>query len=606
MEKRITRDNIRSLYDLVKINAKFDTRKWIGADEGEILRELIRLSSATQYFESGTANGCSALWAAVSLPESGVVHTFDPINRIKVWDARSYIKPIMPKISFHNEEFEKGIGKVLLKREDTPAAFFIDGDHSSGAIGREWEAIKNYLIIGDLIVFHDMSERGVGRAWQRILTDITKSKLKYRTFTFKTRRIIGAIFYGTDKIPAGDETEEPITVKIESEMDWDTEKVRDIPEWKNAEKPWVDYPDKALLSSSESHLLYDTAKRLGSGNYANLGTFKGASAAYMSLGLKQVGASGKIYAIDDYTLKALNGYPERMMNFCKDLGIDSYIEVCTGTTSEWGEKLKDVKFKAVFIDAGHRYEVVKEDFEVWGPLVEIGGELIFHDIEYTNVSKVLEEEVRSDQWEIVKHVWRTKVFKRVHIEHPLVKHSKWANEKKPWTVYPEKAMIGSTEAHFLYDTPKRLGPGNYANLGTFKGASAAYMAFGLKEVKGGGKIYTVDSHRHSGLEEFPERMFKHLREFKIAKYVEDCKGTTDVWAKKLKHLKFNFVFVDAGHEYYQVKKDFEMWSPLIKLDGEIAFHDIFFKDVRAVIDECVKRDWVLVQQVWNIEVFKRK
>ncbi|MFX1363421.1 MAG: class I SAM-dependent methyltransferase [Promethearchaeota archaeon] len=38
--------------------------------------------------------------------------------------------------------------------------------------------------------------------------------------------------------------------------------------------------------------------------------------------------------------------------------------------------------------------------------------------------------------------------------------------------------------------------------------------------------------------------------------------------------KIDFVFIDASHSYEGVKKDFEMYSPLVKDDGIIAFHDI--------------------------------
>jgi len=38
--------------------------------------------------------------------------------------------------------------------------------------------------------------------------------------------------------------------------------------------------------------------------------------------------------------------------------------------------------------------------------------------------------------------------------------------------------------------------------------------------------------------------------------------------------KVDFVFIDGDHAYEGVKKDFEMFSPLVKKDGMIAFHDI--------------------------------
>lgn len=414
LEKRlITQSQILAIKEKL-IGTSFESEtnfaRWIRDDEGKILRELIRLSGATRYYESGTCNGYSACWAFEALSsKKGDVYTFDPVNRNKIWDVID-IGLAKNQIHYFQEKFSGGIGRLLQHRLIFPIAIFIDGDHGCEAITDELNAIKKFLRSGDLIVFHDARERKVGKTIFRFLRHAPEC----RSLEFKTRRQIHALFYDTSKIPAGDESEEPITVQIESEMDWETEKVKNIPEWECSEKLWVDYPEKALLSSSEQHLLYDTAKRLGSGNYANLGAYTGASAACLSLGLKQKGYTGKIYSVDDYTLlPKLQLFPERMVNHFKDMGIDQYLVVCPGTTFEWGKKLQGVKFKFVFIDAGHRYKDAKQDFMLWSPLVEVGGEIAFHDIEYTNVNKVIEEDIDYSKWELVRHTWRTKVFKKI-------------------------------------------------------------------------------------------------------------------------------------------------------------------------------------------------
>ena len=42
----------------------------------------------------------------------------------------------------------------------------------------------------------------------------------------------------------------------------------------------------------------------------------------------------------------------------------------------------------------------------------------------------------------------------------------------------------------------------------------------------------------------------------------------------LRDNKVDFLFIDADHSYEGVKKDFEMYSPLVRKGGIIAFHDI--------------------------------
>jgi predicted O-methyltransferase YrrM len=46
--------------------------------------------------------------------------------------------------------------------------------------------------------------------------------------------------------------------------------------------------------------------------------------------------------------------------------------------------------------------------------------------------------------------------------------------------------------------------------------------------------------------------------------------------KILNGNQLDFLFIDGDHSYEGVKKDFEMYSPLVKKGGVIAFHDIVF------------------------------
>jgi len=50
--------------------------------------------------------------------------------------------------------------------------------------------------------------------------------------------------------------------------------------------------------------------------------------------------------------------------------------------------------------------------------------------------------------------------------------------------------------------------------------------------------------------------------------------TKNVVLSIMQNQKFDFIFIDGDHSYEGVKKDFEMYSPLIKPGGYIAFHDI--------------------------------
>ena len=42
----------------------------------------------------------------------------------------------------------------------------------------------------------------------------------------------------------------------------------------------------------------------------------------------------------------------------------------------------------------------------------------------------------------------------------------------------------------------------------------------------------------------------------------------------LKGKSLDFLFIDGDHSYRGVKQDFEMYSPLVRKGGLVAFHDI--------------------------------
>jgi predicted O-methyltransferase YrrM len=65
-------------------------------------------------------------------------------------------------------------------------------------------------------------------------------------------------------------------------------------------------------------------------------------------------------------------------------------------------------------------------------------------------------------------------------------------------------------------------------------------------------------------------------------------------ARKLGPAKLDFLFIDGDHSYEGVKCDFEMYSPLVRPGGVIAFHDIVAHPPEA---QChVKEFWDDVKQ----------
>ncbi len=185
-----------------------------------------------------------------------------------------------------------------------------------------------------------------------------------------------------------------------------------------------------------------------------------------------------------------------------------------------------------------------------------------------------------------------------------VKDSIWRNDKKPWgdPPYPGKASDHpSIEIHYLYRKALQFG-GNIANLGVFRGVSTNALATGVRE-RGEGKVYAVDYFDRNTCFSV-EHITDVFEERGTLPWVDFCKGHTQDWAKTLENLQFNFIFIDADHQYESCLGDFKTWEPLLAPEGQISFHDIGLNTVDRVITEELS-DWELVDHVHNIKTFRR-
>jgi cephalosporin hydroxylase len=85
--------------------------------------------------------------------------------------------------------------------------------------------------------------------------------------------------------------------------------------------------------------------------------------------------------------------------------------------------------------------------------------------------------------------------------------------------------------------------------GRFGGGYPKYKTYLYKQFAKQGRIYLLRRDSHD------------------PKTLEEVKSILD-------GQKVDFLFIDGDHSYNSVKQDFEMYSPLVKEGGIIAFHDI--------------------------------
>lgn len=209
-------------------------------------------------------------------------------------------------------------------------------------------------------------------------------------------------------------------LKDYSLVDWKTSKVRDVPEWAKDKKSWGDYPRAHRRdSSAERHLYYRIAKDLGPGNYADIGVWRGGSAAALANGLFDGGHKGTIYAVDFFDTSDGRGrsfgFPSTTLElYIKNKSLDRYVDlkVCKGHSVEIGKSIIKTEFNFVSIDGDHTYSGAKADTDNWAPKVKKGGLLAFNDVACLSVTKVMNE-LNSNEWSFLRQIFNTKVFKRI-------------------------------------------------------------------------------------------------------------------------------------------------------------------------------------------------
>lgn len=128
---------------------------------------------------------------------------------------------------------------------------------------------------------------------------------------------------------------------------------------------------------------------------------------------------------------------------------------------------------------------------------------------------------------------------------------------KPKNVLEIGSLLGFSLKHFMH----------YAE----NGATAISVDLPVRDFCGP-MDYRVQEQEHNYSVEWP----KWAKLNKIKLYL--IKGMSQ-WERSLEQVKsitpeLDFLFIDGNHMYEYVKKDFEMYSPLVKKGGIVALHDI--------------------------------
>jgi hypothetical protein len=155
----------------------------------------------------------------------------------------------------------------------------------------------------------------------------------------------------------------------------------------------------------------------------------------------------------------------------------------------------------------------------------------------------------------------------------------WFNYQDLYQEMVEKFPIGS---HFV-------------EVGSWKGKSSAFMCVEIMNSEKQIKFDCVDtwegSVEHKNNSELPNlyQIFKeNMKPFEG--YYNDLKMKSMEAVKLYEDESLDFVFIDASHEYEDVKDDISHWLPKVKKGGIIAGHDYGFPEIKKAVNEILGSD----------------
>ncbi|MBP7552159.1 MAG: class I SAM-dependent methyltransferase [Spirochaetes bacterium] len=148
------------------------------------------------------------------------------------------------------------------------------------------------------------------------------------------------------------------------------------------------------------------------------------------------------------------------------------------------------------------------------------------------------------------------------------------------------------EKYLLYKLSSKTA-GIFVEIGSYIGASSCFISEGILSSKKESKLYCIDTWENQAMTEGLKDTYKEFNE-NTKKYssiiipIKDYSYNAIIFFIE-NNIKIDFLFIDGNHSYEGVKKDWDLYSPLLKPDSIVLFHDIGWADgVKKVIVENVK------------------
>jgi predicted O-methyltransferase YrrM len=164
--------------------------------------------------------------------------------------------------------------------------------------------------------------------------------------------------------------------------------------------------------------------------------------------------------------------------------------------------------------------------------------------------------------------------------------------------------LSDSEGELLYKLAKNVPRGQaIVELGSWKGKSTVWLAKGT-EAGQGNKVYSIDPHSRSkahiseGERNTCPAFLTNLTEAGVQNAVVPLVTTSDKAAKRWRK-KVGLLWIDASHEYQDVKHDLLCWKRHLLPGAIVAFHDCDKPGPAQVVEEYLNHssDFTIIQSV---------
>jgi predicted O-methyltransferase YrrM len=156
---------------------------------------------------------------------------------------------------------------------------------------------------------------------------------------------------------------------------------------------------------------------------------------------------------------------------------------------------------------------------------------------------------------------------------------------------------------------------HFVEIGTWLGRSASYMAVEIINSKKEIKFDCIDTWNGSEEHKNIDFVKNNTLYDEFIKNIEPVKGIINpIRSLSTEASKFyednslDFVFIDASHDYENVKQDINAWYPKVKQNKILSGHDYIWSGVKQAVDEfisnnphelkimCNDNTWVIVKK----------